>query len=80
MKPILQSVIRHTGLSNRNNTNETEIDFICFSISSHSLSGTPCHLLFSGQALGSITKSDTVQSKVYSTADMLKNSEQSFSD
>lgn len=43
--------------------NKTEIDFICFSISSRSLSGTRCHLLFSGQAWGSIAESDTEQNK-----------------
>lgn len=50
--------------------NKAEIDFMCFSISSHGLSGTRCHLLFSGQAWGSIAESDTVQHKVYSRTDM----------
>lgn len=79
MKPISQSVIRRTGLGNGKNMYKTEIDFICFSISSHSLSGTRCHLLFSGQAWGSIA--DQIQCRIRSTVEQTcKDSEQSFSD
>lgn len=42
MKPISQSVIRNRVLSNRKNTNKTEIDFICFP---HLLSQSEWHSL-----------------------------------
>lgn len=62
---------KHTGLGNGGkNTNKTEIDLICFSISSRGPSGTGCRWQFSGQAWGPIAGSGTVQSKVWSRANM----------
>ena len=47
MKPIFTICHQeHRG----KNMSRREIDFICFSISSHSLSGTCCHLLFGERA------------------------------
>lgn len=64
--------------THKQNTNRTEIDFICFSISSHSLSGTRRHLVFGRQARGSIAESDRTQDTAYSRAETQNISQQSF--
>lgn len=73
MKPILQSVIRDTGLGKQEKHEQERNWFHLFlHLLSHRLSGTRCHLLFSRRARRSIAESDTAQNEVYSRTDALK--------